>query len=128
MSNSARSIFIFGLYLLLLGITLLLAPNILLRMFSFSPTNEIWIRIVGMLVLFLSFYYTQAARRELNEFFRWTLYVRFSVIVFFIAFVLLGLAEPTLILFGVVDVIGAFWTFLALRSEKAAEFIASKSL
>lgn len=120
MSNSARSIFIFGLYLLVLGIILLLTPNILLRMFFFSPTDEVWIRVVGMLVLFLSFYYTQAARKELTDFFRWTIYVRFSVVVFFTAFVMVGLAKPALIIFGVVDVVGAFWTLTALRSEKAA--------
>jgi len=89
-------------------------------MFFFSPTDEVWIRVVGMLVLFLSFYYTQAARKELTDFFRWTIYVRFSVVVFFTAFVMVGLAKPALIIFGVVDVVGAFWTHTALRSEKAA--------
>ena len=120
MSNSARSVFVFGLYLLVLGIILLVAPNFLLGMFSLPGTTEVWIRVVGMLVLFLGFYYTQAARKEMTDFFRWTVYARTAVIVFFIAFVLLDFASPPLILFGAVDLLGAIWTALALRSAKTA--------
>jgi hypothetical protein len=71
-----------------------------------------------MLVLFLGFYYTQAARKEMTDFFRWTVYLRSTVIIFFVIFVLLGLASPPLIMFGVVDLLGAIWTGLALRSPK----------
>jgi uncharacterized membrane protein len=118
MSNSARSVFVFGLYLVVLGIILLVAPNFLLGMFFLPSTNEVWIRVVGMLLLFLGFYYDQAARKEMTEFFQWTVYVRPTVIVFFAIFVLLGFASPPLILFGVVDLLGAIWTGLALRSPK----------
>ncbi|MFZ1509135.1 MAG: hypothetical protein WAV74_20375 [Anaerolineae bacterium] len=120
MSNSARSIFVFGLYLALLGIVLLVAPNFLLGMFVLPATTDVWIRVVGMLLLFLGFYYTQSARKELTDFFRWTVYVRATVILFFAAFVLAGFAEPPLILFGVVDLLGAIWTSLALRPAKTA--------
>jgi hypothetical protein len=43
-------------------------------------------------------------------------YGRALVIVFFVAFVVLGLAEPLLIGFGLVDLAAAIWTALALRS------------
>jgi len=120
MTKSARSVFVFGLYLLLLGIILVVVPNFLVGMFSLPRTSEVWIRVVGMLLLFLGFYYTQAARKEMADFFRWTVYVRSTVILFFAAFVLLGFAGPPLILFGVVDLLGAIWTGLALRSTKTA--------
>jgi hypothetical protein len=38
------------------------------------------------------------------------------VILFFIAFVALDYAEPALLLFGVVDLLGAAWTQVTLRS------------
>jgi len=120
MSNSARSIFVFGLYLVVLSIVLIVAPNFLLGMFFLPSTDEVWIRVVGMLLLFLGYYYLQAARSEMTDFFRWTVFVRPTVIVFFAAFVLLGLASLPLILFGVVDLLGAIWTGLALRSPKPA--------
>jgi len=120
MSSSARSVFVFGLYLVVLGIVLLVVPNFLLGMFGLPSTTEVWVRVVGMLVLFLGFYYVQAARKEMTDFFRWTVYLRATVIVFFAAFVLLDFANPPLIMFGVVDLLGAIWTGLALRSAKTA--------
>ena len=118
MSNSARSVLVFGLYLVVLGIVLLVAPNFLLGMFFLPSTTEVWIRIVGMLVLFLGFYYLQAARKEMTDFLRWTVYLRSTVIIFFVVFVLRGFTSPPLILFGVLDLLGAIWTGLALRSPK----------
>ncbi len=121
MSNAARSVYVFGVYLLLLGLVLVLVPNLLLGMFFLPSTTEVWIRVVGMLILFLGIYYVQAARHALTDFFPWTVYVRSTVIVFFAAFVLLGLAPAPLILFGVFDLLGAIWTGMALRSSKPAE-------
>ena len=118
MSNSAKSLFVFGIYMVVLGITLLVVPNVLLTLFGLPATNEVWIRVVGMLVCLLAFYYIQAARNELSASFRWTVYTRASVIVFFIVFVVLGLVKPILILFGDVDLLSAIWTALALRSSR----------
>ena len=118
MSKSAKSLFVFSLYLYVLGAILVLIPNVLLRLFLFPPTTEVWIRVVGMLVFLLGFYYFQVARNELKKFFQWSVYARISVLFFFIAFVVAGLAHPLLILFGVIDVAGAIWTQVSLRSEK----------
>ena len=118
MTNSARSVLVFGLYLVVLGSVLVIAPNFLLSLFALPGPTDIWIRVVGMLVLLLGFYYSQAARKEMTEFFQWTVYARSSVILFFTAFVLFGLASPPLILFGAVDLLGAIWTGLALRASK----------
>lgn len=119
MSSAGKSVFVFGIYLLVLGITLVTAPNLLLGLFGIAPTSEVWIRVAGMLVLFLGAYYILAARKDMTDFMRWSVYLRSSVIVFFIAFVLLGFAPPALILFGTVDLLGAIWTLLALRSPTA---------
>jgi hypothetical protein len=43
------------------------------------------------------------------------------VLVFFVAFALLGLAPPVLVLFGAVDAAAACWTALALRSAGAGQ-------
>ena len=119
MSKSAKTIFAFGIYFAVLGTILIVAPNILLTLFGVPTTNEVWIRVVGVVVIVLAFYYTQAARKELVEFFHWTLYTRSSAIVFFTAFVLLGFVKPILILFGAIDLAGAIWTALALRARRA---------
>lgn len=115
MSRAAKSLFVFGVYLCGLGLTLLLAPNWLLRVFGAPATNEVWIRVNGMLVLCLSFYYVQAARHGLTTFIRWTVWARLAVIVYFAAFVLLLSAPKPLLLFGLVDLLAALWTWLALK-------------
>lgn len=115
MSKSARSVFIFGLYAGLLGVVLLIAPNALLGVFGLPPVTDVWIRVVGMLLVLLAYYYVQAARRELTDFFRWTVHARTAVFFFLVAFVLLKLVSPIIILLGAVDLLGAVWTATALR-------------
>jgi len=118
MSKSAKSMFVFSLYLYVLGAILVLIPNVLLRLFFFPATSEVWIRVVGMLVFLIGFLYFQVARNELRKFFQWTVYTRISVLFFFIAFVIAGVAPPVLILFGIIDAAAAIWTQVSLRSEK----------
>lgn len=117
MKSSAFSLFVFGLYMLVLGPVLVLTPNTLLEIFGFPLTQEIWIRVVGMLVILLGVYDVGAARAGLEPFIRLSVPVRGSVILFFGAFVALRLVEPALLLFGAVDALGATWTVLALRRE-----------
>jgi hypothetical protein len=117
MSRAAMSMFVFGIYLLVLGPTLVVAPAFLTGLFGLDAPQEVWIRVLGAIVTILGFYYLFAARHEMKDFFWMTVWGRPAVIVFFTAFVLLDLAEPILILFGVVDLLGAGWTFAALRAE-----------
>ena len=95
-------------------------PNVLLGLFKYPETDEVWIRVVGMLVFLLGYYYYQASKNEIKNFFQWTVYARTSVLLFFIVFVLFDLASPILILFGAIDAAAALWTHLSLRSEKRA--------
>lgn len=119
MSRAAKSLFAFGVYLCGLGLILLLVPNLILRVFGVPPTNEVWIRINGMLVLCLSFYYVQAARNGLTIFIRWTVWARVAVIFYFTAFVLLVSAPRALLLFGLIDLLAALWTWSALKADEA---------
>ena len=120
MSRAAKSLFVFGLYLCGLGALLLLFPNFLLRVFGAPPTNEVWIRINGMFIICLAFFYVQAARHELTYFIRWTVWARVAVIFYLTAFVILLGAPKALILFGSVDLLSAAWTFMALKRDAAA--------
>jgi uncharacterized membrane protein YesL len=55
---------------------------------------------------------------DLRPFIRWTTYDRPTVIVVFTIFVVLGMVKPMLILFGAIDLLGAVWTWLELRSAQ----------
>ena len=119
MSKVALSMFVFGIYVILLGIILMLAPNALLAIFGLPATTEVWIRVVGMLVFLIGYYYIRASRneKEMINFYRWTVHARSSVVVFFIIFVAFGLVKPILILFGIVDLLAALWTWKTLPSH-----------
>jgi len=119
MSSAAKSLFVFGIYLFGLGLTLLLVPNLILQFFGAPATSEVWIRVNGMFVLCLSFYYVQAARNQLTIFIRWTVWARIAVIFYFAAFVLLVSAPKALLLFGLIDLLAALWTWLALKKDAA---------
>ena len=120
MSKSAWSLFVFSIYLFVLGVIFIVIPNVLLSLFTFPETNEVWIRVVGVLVFILGYYYFQASKSEIKKFFQWTVYARTAVLIFFIVFVLLDFAPPILIMFGFIDAVAALWTQLSLRSEKQA--------
>ena len=120
MTKAATSVFWFGVYLVALGVALVVVPNVPLSLFGMPQPDEPWIRVAGMLALLLGYYYVQCARAELRPFFQLTIPARGAVIVFFAAFVALGFAKPTLLLFGLFDIAGAIWTIIALRAEPPA--------
>lgn len=117
MSKSAFSLRVFSIYMFALGSVLVVAPNWLLPIFSFPETDEIWIRVVGTLVLIIGYFYFMAARNEVEVFFHWSVPTRLLVLMFFIVFVALGFAPPMLILFGVIDACAAAWTAVCLRND-----------
>lgn len=117
MSRAARSVQAFGFYLVGLGIALAGVPNLLLGAFGLPATPEVWIRVVGVLVLNIGIYYHCAAADEAKRVFRVSVYTRALVVIAFLAFVLLGFAKPMLVLFGLVDLAGGIWTLLALRRD-----------
>jgi hypothetical protein len=119
-SKSAFTVKAFGIYLLVLGVGLTIAPNPLLSVFGMPQTTEVWIRVVGILVFNIGIYYWYAAKCEAVAFFRASVYTRTLVLVAFAAFAALGFATPVLILFGAADFAGAIWTHLALRTEQQA--------
>jgi hypothetical protein len=117
MTPSAKTVYYFGMYLVLLALVLIVQPNLMLSMFGLPLTQEVWIRVVGMLVVALSVYYMVVGKTGHTLFLLVTVYVRSSIILFFIAFTLAGWVQPVIILFGVVDLAGAVWTYAALKSE-----------
>ena len=118
MSLPARSVLVHGMYLVASGLTLIAVPNLMFGLLGIPLTTEVWARLVGVLTLILGFYFIQAARKEVIEFIRWTIYARLIFMTFCVLFILLNFIGPILLLFGLLDLLGALWTALALRSYK----------
>lgn len=118
MVSSAKSVIVFGVYLAIVGLTLLLIPNVFLTIIGVENTNEVWIRLSGILLMALSVYYIVAAQTYLPVIFKITVYIRSTIIFFFSAFVYMDLMEPIMLLFAAIDFAGGVWTWLAMKKEE----------
>lgn len=117
MTPAARSLQVFGIYLVGAGALLMLAPQWLLAPLAVAVPPDGWHLLAGMLVAFLG--YLVGARSELLTFMRATVWVRASVVLFFAAFVVFGTLPAPMLLFAAVDLAAAAWTALALRAMGA---------
>ena len=118
MSNLKLSITVFGVYLSLAGLSFIFIPNIVLPLFGFPTTTEVWIRLVGLLTAILGMYFLYSVRYDDRHFYRATLYARLIFFSGVTLFVLFKLGSPMLIAFGLVDLAGAAWTWTALRASE----------
>lgn len=119
MDHAQRSILVFGTYLNVIALGLLLAPDLLLGPLGFAPTADFWVRVIGVPVLILGTYYVRAARENERAFMRWTCTGRLLPLVGFGGLVAYGVAPPVLLLFAAIDAAGAAWTAWALRQDAA---------
>lgn len=117
MSRPAQSITVFGIYLVISGLSFVFIPNTVLPLFGLSTTTEVWIRVVGLLAAILGLYFLNSVRHDDRHFFRATVFARVAFFTGVTVFALTGLGSPMLIAFGLVDLAGAGWTWLALRDS-----------
>ncbi len=96
----------------------LLFPAPFVAFFGFAAPDPLFIRIFGVVLGILAFYYLMAIRQEAFDFYRWTFYGRLVLLPAFTVFVLLGIAPCVLLVFGTFETGCAIWTGLALRCER----------
>jgi len=116
MTPTAKSIFYYSFYMIGMGLSLLLSPNALLGMFGFEPTNDIWIRVLGLFAFCAGMLYFYCGRTNQTAFFRISVAERIVFFVGMVGIVLFLRANPLLALIGSVDLFGATWTALTLRT------------
>ncbi len=117
MNSASKSIYYFGFYLYLVGVTLILMPNFLLSTMQIPTTNEVWIRVTGVLVLCLGYYYHRAGAENNIAFIKHTVPTRILVFGSFAIFASLKLVSPMLIIFGTADLLGAIITWRSLHKQ-----------
>jgi len=125
MSAAARSILVYSIYVFGLGATLTLIPNVPLPIFGLPAAADVWIRVAGMTVIFLSIIYFLAARNEYLAIIKASVWLRFAVIGFFAAFAAAGFTSWNILLFTPADVLFALWTWVSLRQASMAASAAS---
>jgi hypothetical protein len=113
-----RSLYGQLIYVILSGLQLLFIPNVLLGIFGFDLTNEIWIRVMGLLVLVLSFYYYAIAHHGNDKIVMATVVGRLLFCAGLVMFVVLGLAKTPLIGFAVLETGLALWSWQEIKNRK----------
>ena len=117
MKSAALTIKVFGVYVSLIGLALLCVPNAILPVFGFPETTETWVRVLGALALVVGYYYWTCGVANARAFFVASVQGRMVFCAACLALVIWAGAPLALIAIGVVDVAGAGWTLVALRSE-----------
>jgi hypothetical protein len=119
MTPTARSVLVYSIYAFGLGATLILAPGVALPIFGLAAPAEVWIRVAGMTVIFLSILYFTAARNDYREIFVASVPIRFAVVAFFAAFAAAGFTSWNILLLTPLDIVFALWTWSTLRGASA---------
>jgi hypothetical protein len=113
--SAERSIAVYGAYLLANGIALLLAPRMVLGLLGLPPSDEPWVRVLGVLASEVGFYFLIASRKRIAEFFAATIHGRLAAAAVFVAIVVAGVGPLQLLLFAAIDLLTAAWTYLCIK-------------
>ncbi len=116
-SNRHMSLVVQAIYVILTGLQLIFVPNMLLNIFGFDTTSEIWIKVLGIVILPLSAVYYAISKQGNEESVRATIISRGFVGVGFILLALSGQAKLNLILFAGIDIATAVWTWVELKKK-----------
>jgi len=118
MKRAADSIFYFGFWVLVCGISLLFFPAFCLGRAGIELPDYLVVRLFGLVLVYLSIYYFVAGRNpSFRPFYIATVFTRASALLIAALFTILGMAKPQVIGFTVVDALGAIWTAVALKLD-----------
>ncbi len=118
-SKKHLSLTVQAIYVILTGLQLIFVPNMLLDMFGFEPTSEIWIKVLGIVILPLSLVYHAVSQQGNRDSVMATVGSRMFVGIGFTLLVVFGQAKPALILFAGIDIATAVWTWFELKKTAA---------
>ena len=117
MSRPARTLFAFGLYVVLTGLIFLTAPDFLISLLRLPPSPPGWPRIVGILALVIGTYDLVGSHSECLPYIKASVPIRFAFAVSMTILFLTRQMPVTVVAFGAIDAAGAVWTAVTLRER-----------
>ncbi|MEP5613033.1 MAG: hypothetical protein ABJP45_12330 [Cyclobacteriaceae bacterium] len=115
MNKAAKTIWFFGIYLLVEGFFLMLAPSWVLTEMGLPEPQSLWRVIVGFVVAALGYYYIRNAKENLSPFFRFTVQIRITQFVFFLYLYFFDRGTLALVGFSFIEFLAGIWTWKALQ-------------
>jgi hypothetical protein len=117
-SSKYLSLTVQAIYVAITGLQLIFIPATLVGLFGFDPPLEIWIKVLGIIVLGLSIMYITINKSGNREVVMSTIIFRVFVALGFLLLVLIGQVRSSLLLFAGIDVATAIWSWLELKKQE----------
>lgn len=105
------------IFLVITSLQLILIPNVFLKTFGFETTTEVWIKVLGIVVLALAVLYYGLNQNGNRETVIWSVRARMTAGLGFVLLVLVGEAKMSLFIFALLDIATAIWTHFELKSK-----------
>lgn len=118
MSRTARINLFFGLYIIAIGAWLLIGPGSFTDVLRLPAGEALYLRVLGVIVAVLGYYYVTAALDENLAFIRKSLLGRTAAATGLVVVGLTG-GEPMIAAFAIPDYATALLTIWSLRQEPA---------
>ncbi|NDJ52636.1 MAG: hypothetical protein GYB68_06080 [Chloroflexi bacterium] len=118
MTRAARSVLIFGIYIIASGSVLLVFPEAMTTFMGIPAPLDGWARLFGAMAVWLGIYYVVCGQSDARGFIQATVHLRPTVLPTLVVLVLLGEFPVGVVGMGVADLLGAVWTFLAMRADQ----------
>lgn len=115
MTKAAKTVWVFGIYLIGEGLFLLLAPAWILEAIGIPDPESVWRMILGFVVAVLGYYYVRNAKENLTPFFRFTVQIRFVQLGFFLWLYFFERGTLTLVGFSAIEMLAGLWSWRELR-------------
>ena len=120
MRNARFSVLVWGVYVLVLGVFLVLAPEVITGLVGVDDPQDVWLQVAGAPVIVLGIYYIGAARNDSQWLYSYSVLARY-VAALALAYLAITEGPWQVWIFAGADALGATWTYLALRPPKPVE-------
>jgi len=117
MTKSAKSLYYFGFYVLLIGLVLCIVPDKFVSLLKLAEIPDAWARVIGLLAIIIGSYDILSGQNNIKPLIKASIYLR---ILFFIGILVLfisGQMTKEILPLGIIDLFGAVWTAFSLKSE-----------
>ncbi|MEQ8906639.1 hypothetical protein [Ekhidna sp.] len=115
MNKPAKTVWFFGIYLIVEGLFLMLAPASILSAIGIPDPESVWRIVLGFVVAVLGYYYIRNAKENLTPFFGFTVQVRIIQFVFFIWLYVFERGTLALVGFSFIEFVAGMWTWRVLK-------------
>ena len=112
------TLIVFCVYLFVIGIGGMLAPDMLADLVGMPHASDVWGRVAAMLVFNLGILYIWIIRTRSAAMISYTVFTRMVVLVVLTSFFLAKLAPVNIVIFGALDALGGLWTLWALKRDR----------